>query len=279
MVDIDPAHQSVPAIWGMKMLLPGFFEGELGPSPLLDDWMRGVGIGDGRMGGAYRSFLKNVIWHSNEESSNTVSQMKKMFHELESHRLSVIFYLDRYKISYQHSEKGFALGRIIGTIGVLGPLSPPRSLWSRSLAAIHRMPDEQNPQIDNTSSNFYTNDAPFVMDKKQKKLFINFGNSLMTDQKGDPKSFPHNTKIGYFEQTYGLNTSKKSNCSHSTMILADTTKLNFTNLFLNFGGILSLALSDKQTEDLDSVPLSVFQVSKNKFFVLFIKSNANKLFI
>ncbi|XP_065054621.1 uncharacterized protein LOC135683325 [Rhopilema esculentum] len=260
MVDLDPAYQIVPEIWGMKMLLPGFFEGELEATPLTDYWLRGVGHGDNRMGGAYRSYLKDVIWHSNAESSTTVSQMKKMFHELGSHRLSVLFYLDSYKISFLHSEKGFALGRIIGTIGVLGPLSPSRSLWSRSLAAIHRIPDDGDFQLDNTSSVFYTNDASFVVDKKQKKLFINFENSLMTDQNGDPKSFPHNTKIGYFKQTYGLNTTKKSNCSHSTIILDDTSKLNFTNLFLNFGGILSLALSDKQTEDLDSVPLSVFQV-------------------
>ena len=264
MVDIDTTLQIVPEIWGLKVRLPGFFEGEMKPTPLQLYWPRGSGAMDKGSGGIYQSTLMNVQWAASANSSAVLKQMQQRMLLLDSSELSIIFSLDLYRVSV---SKDFAMGRILGTIGVSGPWAPKVNVWGRSLAPIYRLTFD-NLYLKDVAKNLYTNSAPFVIDRQKRKLHISFLNSLLTSQFGNPLPFPKGTKIGYFSNTIevGLFARPARSCEESAVIIMDISLINMTNIMYKLGGIVDIDLSEKQLEDLSQTPLSIFRVSSKLTF-------------
>ena len=269
MVDIDTTFQIVPEIWGLKVRLPGFFEGEMKPTPLQSYWPRGVGGDDKGTGGLYQSILTNIQWAASANSSVVLKQMQERMLLLGSSELSIIFSLDSFRI---YSSKDFAMGRILGTIGVSGPWAPQVNVWGRSLAPIYSL-NFDNLDFKDTTKYLYTNYAPFVIDRQKGKLHISFLNSLLTLQSGNPMQFPNGTKLGYFSNTLevGVIARPAGSCEESAVIITDISLINMTNIMIKLGGIIDIDLTEKQLEDLSHMPLSIFRVSsklKFKYIVI-----------
>ena len=224
------------------------------PTPLTDYWARQGVAGDSKKGGSYQSVIKNIVWYEDVDKSTAVKQMKETMQKIGSDKLSIIFYLDLFTLSSSTADKDFATGRIIGTIGVSGPLAPTVSVWGRSLAPKNRC----NPEKGCRNNTVYTYDSPFVIEKDQRRLYINFENGLSTLRNGNPKLFPPNTSVGYLKRNMTFNST--GHCLESVDIIGSISDLNLTDLFLNYGGIVSMDLTSKQITDLENNRLLIFQV-------------------
>ena len=259
MVDIDTAFQAVPEIWGMKLRVPGFFHGELRPSPLHFSWARGAGSGDSGTSVMYQSTVRNISWEAGANSSLTIKQMQERMQYLGSVELSITYTLDSYKID---GSKDFAMGRILGVIGILGQLAPQVSVWGRSLAPLFPLSEDSTGGTENGTV-VHTNHAPFIVDKKRGNLHICFLNSLRTGKGGIPINFPNGTKIGYFLKTKEMRhfLFPSGSCNESVVAIADISVMNMTNIMLKLGGVVDIDLTEEQIKVLSYTSLSVFQVS------------------
>ena len=260
MVDIDTTFQIVPQIWGLKLSVPGFFEGELESSPLHFLWHRGTSSSDTGESGVFQSRIRNITWAADADSSPVIKQIRELMQYLGSNALSIMSTLDMFhKIA---SRKNFATGRILGVIGVSGPSAPHVSVWGRSLAPIFPLSETNKGGKDSTEK-LHTNHAPFVIDEKKKKLHISFLNSLRTLEGGFPINFPNRTKIGYFKTTkeVGNFVFPAGSCKESAVAIADVSLMNMANLMQKLGGIVDVDLNEEHIEDLSHTPLSIFQVS------------------
>ncbi len=254
-VDIDTTHQLVPEVWGLKVKVPGFFTGDMEPTPLTEYWAR-LGAGDSGMGGIYQSVLKNVVWEEKYNTSTSVMQMKETMKKINSSELSIIFYLDLYDRG--GGIKNFAMGRIIGTIGVSGPLSPKLYTWGRSLEPIHTIRDGGKKTKSNAYQ--YMHRAQFVVNADQRRLYINFENSLKLTTKGDPMPLPGKILIGYFKRKGEPQKKSAVKCARNFTVLGHLPKVRLKNFFWNYSGIFSLDLSENHTLVLENRPLAVLEV-------------------
>lgn len=252
MVDIDVGFQTVPEIWGLKVRLPGFLEGEMEATPLHYFWHRSKGKGDAGSCGVYQSILNNVKWGQEAHSSAAVKQMQETMKHIGSAALSIIFSLDMYHIG---RGEDFAMGRIIGTIGVSGPSAPSVGVFGRSLAPMfHRHINKPR----NDTIYVYSNHAPFVVD--EGKLHINFLNAFHSDKHGNPVALPIGTKIGYFPNANYSENSRLGSCKQPAIVIQDFSSINLTNAVLRFGGIIDISANDNDLKALSSLPLAIFQV-------------------
>ena len=258
-VDIDPTCQLVPEIWGLRVQIPGFLEGKMRRSPLMHYWPRGIGKSDKGTCGIYQSTIKNVRWASNANSSVAIQQMREVMQHVGSSELSIIFTLDMYHLA---KGKDFAMGRILGTIGVSGPSASQVHVVGRSLAPVFPL-DPDNAEKKDVKKYLYTNHAPFVIDEKKRILHIGFLNSFLTLTNGNLKPLPAGTKIGYFPKSKVVGTLAYplGSGEESAVVITDVSSLNLTSIMWRFGGVVDIELTEEQSEDLRGLPLSLFRVS------------------
>ena len=240
----------------MKLRVPGFFHGELRPSPLHFYWTRGAGSGDSGTSGMYQSTVRNITWEAGANSSLVIKQMQDRMQYLGSVELSIMYILDAYRIG---ASKDFAMGRILGIIGISGPLAPQVSVWGRSIAPLFPVSEHSK----GSGTVVHTNHAPFIIDEKRRKLHICILNSLRTGKGGIPINFPNGTKIGYFLKTKEMRhfLFPSGSCNESVVAIADISLMNVTNIMLKFGGVVDIDLTEEQVKVLSYTSLSVFQVS------------------
>ncbi len=255
-VDIDTACQLVPEIWGLKVKVPGFFVGEMVPTPLTEFWARQLGtVGDSGMGGIYQSVVKNVVWEEKFNTSTSVMQMKETMEKINSSELSIIFYLDLYNGG---ENINFSVGRIIGTIGVSGPLSPRHYTWGRSLEPTFTK--KEGEQVRKSTEYQYMHRAQFVLNQHQRRLYINFENSLRLNKKGNPVVFPGKVFIGYCKGKDESQGNSGIKCARNFTVLGHLLKIRLNSIYWNYGGIISLELSEKHTLALQNQPLAILEV-------------------
>eukprot|EP00794_Sanderia_malayensis_P011120 gene11120-12290_t len=264
MVDIDVGYMVVPEVWGLKVKIPGFLSGDMEPTPLAEFWGR-MNSGDQGKGGAYQSVLRNIVWGDRYNTSEAVVQIKETMHKVNSSELSIIFYLDQYSLIAGASDH--LLGRIIGTIGVSGPRAPKRNTWGRSMEAMIK---GENGKMKKAIYR-YMHRGSFVLNEPQQRLYVNFENSFKMAKSGNPVVFPGPVFIGYFrkegEQQQHNNTVITCARNFTTIRrLPNTTELN--NVYWNYGGIVSVKLSDRDTRVLRNRSLAVLLVIGNKCEVL-----------
>ena len=243
----------------MKLRVPGFFRGELRPSPLHFAWMRGTIFGDSGTSVMYQSTIRNISWEAGANSSITIKQMQERMQYLDSVELSITYVLDNYTVS---TSKYFSMGRILEVIGISGPLAPQVSVWGRSLEPLFPLSRNSKGGTENGTV-VHTNHAPFVVDEKRKKLHICFLNSLRNGKDGIPINFPNGTKLGYLLKTKEMRhfLFPSGNCNESVVSIADISLMNMTNILLKFGGVVDIDLTEEQVKVLSYTSLSVVKVS------------------
>ncbi len=256
MVDIDTVYQMLPEIWGLKVKVSGFFSGDMTPTPLIEFWPRMGSSSDSKKGGIYQSVLKNVIWENKHRHSKATKQMKATMDVIGSSELSIILYLDNYTIGGPEDPE-FAMGRIIGTIGVSGPLSPKLYTWGRALTPIFT--SKEGVKLPKGKAYKYMHVASFVIEKSQKRLYINFENSLVLNKTGYPRQYPGELRVGYWKYKMKTKEDLKVSCKHF-VLLGELPKKNINDWFSNYSGILSIDLSERHMKILETRPLALIQV-------------------
>ncbi|KXJ05087.1 hypothetical protein AC249_AIPGENE14166, partial [Exaiptasia diaphana] len=165
-VDLDPQAQFFAKIWGWKLRIGDFFSADFTPTPSQYFWPKMI---DGDSEGAvFQSVLTGLTWIHDKATSPFIEEWKKEMNKRNVHsdKLSIRFNVDMYEDDFKKST--FTYGRITGTIGLMGVKSPPFFSHGRML---HR----QSPNVQS---------APFIVDKKKRKIYIDFGNSLPITKNG-----------------------------------------------------------------------------------------------
>ena len=239
-VDIDPQGQVVPAIWGLKIKIPGFFEADMVQTPLQAFWSRQANIpGDTGKGGLYQTILRNIKWGERAEQSPFIRQIRQVMHKVGSQELSIKFFMDLYHM--RHRKKEFTQGRFIGSLGVSGPKAPSVATWGRCMV-----------------SNFIkqANAAPFIIDKVHKRLIIDFENSVPLDNHGLPMKANGKT----WNVAYPRRQLHNISCSTEIEVIG-SVNLEDSYWFEKLAGIKWFPLTKKQIDDLENTPLLFVMVS------------------
>ncbi|KAL9985862.1 hypothetical protein ACROYT_G008311 [Oculina patagonica] len=170
MVDLDSEAQLFSEIWGWRIRIENLFSADYAPVPLQYLWKKMITTRGGAftLGSAYQSVLSNITWLNHGMDSPFFKQLQGAMKndKIDSERLSIRFNVDMYQ--KESNESTFTMGRLTGTIGLLGRKSPPYFTHGRMMKAL--------------SSNLQ--DAPFYVDKANGKVFVDFGNTLPIDEKG-----------------------------------------------------------------------------------------------
>ena len=134
----------------------------------------------------------------------------------------------------------------VGTIGLMGIKSPPFFTHGRMMRSL-------SDQVQN---------APFYVDKTNKKVAIDFGNSLPIDEYGNMDT----VLKGSLLVAINLDADGPMKCSDH-LIKLDLVHNNVANWYRNTAGVqifpASRSLSDDEMEKLENHPLVVAEVSIN----------------
>ena len=164
MVDLDPQSMDTSMIYGWKLGIGDFLTADFTPVPLAYLWKKMQSEpsvdGDGALGATYQSSLTNITWLERGRGSSFIRHLRRVMDVSESTQLSIRFHLDLF--APRLSGELFVLGRIVGTIGVLGVRSPLTASPGRIVE----------------SANQIVRDAPLILDRINGKVHIDLGNSL-----------------------------------------------------------------------------------------------------
>ncbi|KAL9985892.1 hypothetical protein ACROYT_G008344 [Oculina patagonica] len=195
MVDLDTEAQLFSEIWGWRICIGNLFSADYTPVPFQYIWTKMITNrgGDSTYGAAYQSVLSNIRWIDNVKDSPFIKQLQVAMNNdnIDSERLSIRFNVDMFETDSKKST--FTMGRVTGTIGLLGRKSPPFFTHGRMMKAI----------------SIHLQDTPFYVNQAKRKVSVDFGNSLPIDENG-------NFDIGILGDLYvavPLNTNLSLTCS------------------------------------------------------------------
>ncbi|XP_078360553.1 uncharacterized protein LOC144644871 isoform X2 [Oculina patagonica] len=170
MVDLDSEAQLFSEIWGWRIRIGNLLSADYTPVPFQYIWTKMITNrgGDSTYGAAYQSVLSNIRWIDSGKESPFIKQLQVAMNNdnIDSERLSIRFNVDMYQTDSKKST--FTMGRVTGTIGLLGKKSPPFFTHGRMMKAVSD----------------HLQDTPFYVDQTKRKVFVDFGNSLPTDYNG-----------------------------------------------------------------------------------------------
>ncbi|KAL9973993.1 hypothetical protein ACROYT_G020520 [Oculina patagonica] len=245
LVDLDPQAHKFAEVWGWKILVGDYFSADFQPAPFQYRWVKTANSSDGdaEQAAAGQSQLTNIIWNeTNAETSRILQELKNKAIST-SGKLSIRFNMDSF--NEFPKEPYFGWGRITGTIGLTGLQSSPFTPGERILKA-----QRQGLQ-----------DAPFVLNKKAKKLTVDFGNSLPIMKNGS-----HN--VSFIDQLLVAIprrpvSDKPVSCADDLLALG-VVLYRIDNWYKNSAGVTSFppigVLSDEEMERLENTPLVIAEV-------------------
>jgi len=246
LVDLDPQAHKFAEIWGWRILVGEYFSADFQPAPFQYRWVKTANSsgGDEDQAAAGQSLLTNINWNeTNTNKSKLLRELKDKAMKT-SGKLSIRFNMDSFNEVPQ--EPYFGWGRITGTIGLATPQSPPFSPGERMLKA----------QMEGLQ------DAPFVLNKQDKKLTVDFGNSLPIMKNGS-----HNvTFIGQLLVAVPralADGNKPVSCTDDLQTLG-MVLYRIENWYKNSAGVHSFppigVLSDEEINRLENTPLVIAEV-------------------
>jgi Ferritin-like len=230
LVDLDPEQQMVSTIFGMRLTLRAAagraaLAGDFTPAPFTDLWARfPAGAPSSFFGAAYQSVLTDVVWPQELESP-LLAQLRQRCAE---GMLSIKFNVDGFNDGDPASPE-FSWGRIVGTIGPYLAGEPRCFLAARMLAPAAASP---------------LNNAPFVVDRRRRRLSLDLGNALPTTAVGGPP------------QDLGVLTlvARGPDDRAQTLAVIDTSS---TALYAVDAGIVTAELSAEQAQLAAAQPLQL----------------------
>ncbi|MFD7665840.1 ferritin-like domain-containing protein [Streptomyces sp. NPDC059788] len=174
MVDLDPANQMVPEIYGWRPRLLDkdgreLLRGDFLPSAVEDLWPR-ADLPSGRpdMSGTYQSVLTGLAW-APRTGSPLLDALRGLTQE---DMLSVKLTMDAVEDGVEHWPDTITLGRVTGSLGPYFTGEPKRFLAGRRL----RKP----------AAGGRLNHAPCRVDEKSATVFVDLGNSIRAVGRGGP---------------------------------------------------------------------------------------------
>ncbi|KAL9985886.1 hypothetical protein ACROYT_G008337, partial [Oculina patagonica] len=138
MVDLDSEAQLFSEIWGWRIRIGNLLSADYTPVPFQYIWTKMITNrgGDSTYGAAYQSVLSNIRWIDSGKESPFIKQLQVAMNNdnIDSERLSIRFNVDMYQTDSKKST--FTMGRVTGTIGLLGKKSPPFFTHGRMMKAV-----------------------------------------------------------------------------------------------------------------------------------------------
>lgn len=173
LVDFDVELQVASKIYGWTIEVENFFKGDFQSVPFQYMWSRYPVGGDKQYGAVYQSVLDNVQFGYRADESDIVKFFKRNVDNNDI-KLSIHFNIDRFVADSQ--QNNFTIARIVGSIGISGPESPPYFTLGRLLEPVY--------SSSSTHSFWY---APFVKENKDNDhyILVDFGNSFQMDSNGN----------------------------------------------------------------------------------------------
>ncbi|XP_068752704.1 uncharacterized protein [Montipora capricornis] len=250
LVDLDTEAQLFSEIWGWRIRIGDFFSADFTPVPFQYIWKKMVNQtgGDHTLAAAYQSVLNNIRWIKNEKGDSPfVTELRNSMEDnnIDFNRLSIRLNVDMFE---DHSSKdNFTTGRITGTIGLMGIKSPPFFTHGRMMRSL-------SDQVQN---------APFYVDKSNKKVAIDFGNSLPIDEYGNMDT----VLKGSLLVAVNLDADGPMKCSDN-LIKLGLVDNDDTDWYRNTAGVqifpASRSLSDDEMEKLENHPLVVAEALQRR---------------
>lgn len=164
LVDLDPEQQLVSQIWGLRVRVADgdgrlMVAGSFVPAAFTDLWRRSQsGGGMGALGACWQSTLEELEWHHVHQSP-----FLRQLQDRSPDRLSIKFNVDGFQANSANAN--FTHGRVVGTIGPSASGEPRHFVAGRLLR---------------TQGAF----APALVDREQRRLTVDLGNSLPTTAPG-----------------------------------------------------------------------------------------------
>jgi hypothetical protein len=188
LVDLDPEQQLVSMIFGLEIRIcdrsgATLVRGEFEPAPFVDLFARAIGGSrtDFGMGAAYQSVLTDLRW-GDVSSSPLLTELRAAATD---DLLSIRFNVDGY--NHTLGEPGFALGRVVGTIGVASAAEPRHFAAGRQLIAA------AGGFVSRGAINYCT----AVVDEARGQILLDLGNALPTSIPGGPQADIGELTLGY----------------------------------------------------------------------------------
>lgn len=243
LVDLDPQAHKFAEVWGWRILVGEYFSADFVPAPFQYRWVKTANSSDGdaEQGAAGQSQLTNIIWSKKE--SRILEELRNAT-DSSNGNLSIRFNMDAF--NELPEDPYFGWGRITGTIGLADPQSTPFTPGERLLKA----------QKDGLQ------DAPFILNKKARRLTVDFGNSLPIMKNGS-----HN--VTFIDQLMVAMPNKISDDDRPVSCADDLVPLGvvlyrLANWYKNSAGVQTFppigVLSHEEIEKLQTTPLVIAEV-------------------
>ncbi|XP_046855230.1 uncharacterized protein LOC124448267 isoform X3 [Xenia sp. Carnegie-2017] len=189
LVDFDVELQVVSKIYGWTIEVENFFKGDFQSVPFQYMWTRYRVDDNKHYGAVYQSVLHNVQFGYRADESDIVKFFKRNVDNNDI-KLSIHFNIDQFVTDSQ--QNNFTIARIVGSIGISGPKSPPYFTLGRLLEPVY-----------NSSCNYSVWYAPFVKEKKDNDhyVLVDFGNSFQIDSKGNVTENIGQLRFGLLEKS------------------------------------------------------------------------------
>ncbi len=188
LVDLDPEQQLVSMIFGLEVRIcdragATLVRGEFEPAPFVDLFARAIGGSptDFGMCAAYQSVLTDLQW-GDVSSSPLLTELREAATD---DLLSLRFNVDGY--NHTLGEPDFALGRVVGTIGVASAAEPRHFVAGRQLIAA------SGGFVSGGAVNYCT----AVVDEARGQVLLDLGNALPTSIPGGPQADIGELTLGY----------------------------------------------------------------------------------
>ena len=182
-VDLDQdVEGKVCEIYGLSIDIGGFFKGDMLRASFQSYAYKFSDFFDNRYGNASKlqSVLQNVHFYQKSTESRVVGLFKKNIRN--NRQLSICFNVemigDRPAFNYSYA-------RIVGSIGLAGRNAPPFFIFGRLLR--------------NFAGTNLVSQAPFTVDEKKSKIYIDLGNSLAVARDGKVLAAVGPLALGYFD--------------------------------------------------------------------------------
>ena len=174
-------------IYGLSIDIGGFFKGDMQRASFQSYAYKFSDFFDNRYGNASKlqSVLQNVHFHQKSNESRVVGLFKKNIRN--NRELSICFNVemigDRPAFNYSYA-------RIVGSIGLAGRDAPPFFIFGRLLR--------------NYAGTHLVSQAPFTVDYKKLKIYIDLGNSLAVARDGKVLAAVGPLALGYYRDSDGV---------------------------------------------------------------------------
>ena len=195
-VDLDIEVQGrLSEIYGLSIDVGGFFKADMEPASFQSLWVKMRDEppvkDDYGQGSRLQSVLKNVQFSAKPETSKIVNYIKT--HIGPNRQLSICFNID---MMGEHPAFNYTFARIVGSIGLAGEKAPHFFNYGRLL---RRLPSQEELSY-----------ASFRVDGNKEKIYIDLGNSLPIDRRGNILSTVGQLQLGVFKANKDVDTPQCS---------------------------------------------------------------------